>query len=464
MILTHALNVPRWNKKSKTLAVIATGILIGLIALKSWVLASGLFVAAIVSLLALRSTHLLWVFFLVEIFFMEHYVYPPASTVIFWGMAVIFIFLVFFRRFIQGKAVVWSDPIFWIALITWYIWGVVCMFMSPDLSVSSKELFRYGVFISFLLAYIQWFSQEANLRFVIRGLWIGLCFYAVILLFKTFLKGDWPDLILGVYWHSNAESAVFFAAFIPIFLSLMRHMRGRIIIKVFWLLAFFGLIVVLGSSAAMIATIIGSMVLFALVKPQSGWRLIIFGTTAVIGLVVIGLIFVQGFDDILIHQLSGRERIWPAALEAITSNPIFGVGPGLWTNWFGSHYLMADFIFNDLKGNTFLLDPATLGGKAHSLFLTKAVEMGIPSVIFLIMIFGLWFRKAISVYCAIPDGFPRDMIRGCLVSFIGLTFYCFFESGPILGTAREGEILYITMIMAVPFAIEGWYRQNEESI
>ena len=171
---------------------------------------------------------------------------------------------------------------------------------------------------------------------------------------------------------------------------------------------------------------------------------------------------VQGFNDMLIYQMSGRERIWLAAVNAIASNPVLGVGPGLWSEWFGTHYLTVDFIFDDMRGNIFTLNPLTLDGQAHNLFLTKGAEMGVLSIALLLAVFGLWYQRSLAIYHSLSNGWARDLVRGCLASFSGLFFFCIFENGPIIGTAREGEVIFITMIMAIPFAIEKRHAQLAE--
>jgi len=86
----------------------------------------------------------------------------------------------------------------------------------------------------------------------------------------------------------------------------------------------------------------------------------------------------QLLGDTLMMALSGRDVLWTAAVRATAEHPWFGVGPAGWTHWFSHQYVGADFILYDAFGNWYHQPPALLGGQAHSLWLTKSAEMGIP--------------------------------------------------------------------------------------
>ncbi|MCK5012758.1 MAG: O-antigen ligase family protein [Candidatus Omnitrophica bacterium] len=455
----NILNFPFRAIKNRSILIVLSGIVIGMLLLKSWVLGVGLLGLAVVVCLAMRSALVVWILLMFNMLFISNYTYPPVSTILFWGLTGIFILSVFWYRFYLGKDIVWGDSYFWMALISWYIWGIVTALLSPDLTLSIKEMLRYGIMIGILFAYIQWFADKMSLRLVLRGLWVSLCLYALLITAKNFFPGHRAGFLLGDHWHSQPESAGYFATFIPLFLSLIKRMRGRIWKTGLWILVFFGVIVASSSTAAVIASIVGVMALFAFALPKISGRIAIFGLMASIAIFILGSMYLKGFNEMLVYQMSGRERIWPAAVHATESHPLFGVGPGRWSQWFGTHYFATDFIFDDFQGNTFMLNPATLDGQAHNLFLTKSAEMGIPSLILLLAVFGFWFRKSFGVYCCLPDGWRRDLVRGCLATFVGLTFFCFFENGPIIGTAREGEIVFVTMILAMPFAVGSSYKK-----
>lgn len=457
-----ALKSPFRIGKSGVFPMILAGLVIGVVALKSLVLAVGILCAAIAVGLSLRSPLAAWLLLIINMLFTSNYYHPPYSTVAFWGLTVLLILSVAWQWLHSEGGIVLGDRFFWTAFIGWFLWGCVSAAFNPDWAISIREMGRYGIMLSLLFAYVQWFTDEGSVRVVLRCLWVCLCCYAVLMIVRTFLAGHGVSALLGSHWHSQPESASYYVAFIPLFLSLLKHLRGRTRASWFWLAVFCGVTVVSNSATAMLSAAVGILAFYALLKPKAAGRVTVFGLLALLGVFLLGSLYIHGFHDLLVYQMSGRERIWPAAVQAAATHPLLGVGPGRWSQWFGAHYFIADFIFDDFQGNTFTLDPSTLDGQAHNLFLTKAAEMGLPSLVLLMAVFVLWYRKAFDVYRSLPDGWPRDLVRGCLASFIGLTFFCVFENGPIIGTAREGEVLFVTMIMALPFAVEHWHKGAEE--
>jgi len=154
-----------------------------------------------------------------------------------------------------------------------------------------------------------------------------------------------------------------------------------------------------------------------------------------------------------LHNLSGRNLLWAAAVQATGENPVLGIGPGCWSIWLRSHYVAADFIMGDFRGNSFALSPALLGGEAHNLFFTKMAEMGIPSLAWIACMFLAWFFKARSAVQKLPKGWGRVLGMGSLAAVIGLFVRGFFENGPIIGKGRGSEVIVVWFIVALPFVL-----------
>ncbi|MCK5178293.1 MAG: hypothetical protein KAR32_02085, partial [Candidatus Omnitrophica bacterium] len=150
----NILNFPFRAIKNRSILIVLSGIVIGMLLLKSWVLGVGLLGLAVVVCLAMRSALVVWALLMFNMLFISNYTYPPVSTILFWGLTGIFILSVFWYRFYLGKDIVWGDSYFWMALISWYIWGIVTALLSPDLTLSIKEMLRYGIMIGILFAYI----------------------------------------------------------------------------------------------------------------------------------------------------------------------------------------------------------------------------------------------------------------------------------------------------------------------
>lgn len=434
--------------------ILIFGMMMGVVVLKSWAVAVALSMFVVTVGIAMRSVFVIWLFLIINMLFVSNYFGPPVSTFSFWGLLMIFNFSVWWDKRITGRAIVFGDRFFWVAMLSWYSWGIMATLFSPDFLLSMREIGRYGILFFTFFTFMQWLTNENSLRHALKALWILLMIYAVLTIPKLILEGSNTGLLLGNHWHTQVESGGYFVAFLPVFGSLLRYMRGHNWIKGLGILLLFSAVFLSHSATAVLAAGVGMLAVLALKLPPSGQRIMAWGFFASMGFLILGLLYTKGIHEWLIYQLSGRDRIWAAALHASTSHPLFGVGPGRWQAWFSTEYMSADFILDDLRGNIFYLDPATLSGQAHNLFLTKAAEMGIPSFIFLVCIFVSWFLKTLSVYRLPLDGWRHDLVRGCLSSFIGLTCFCLFENGPIIGEAREGEVLIITLILAIPLIVE----------
>ncbi len=426
------------------------GVFIAWISLKSWIFPVALLVGAAALGVALRSTFAIWLSLLLSMLFINNYLNSPLSSLIFWGLIGIFIFSVWWHQYIAEKPLVVGNLFFWTSILGWYAWGILAAVFSPDKLLSIKEMFRYGIGLGVLFTFIQWCRDEVLLLKVLRIVWVCLIIYSVLMIGKILFAEHPLGLLLGGKWHTPAESASYCAAFLPIFVSLLRRMRGNDWINWLGVLILFIAIVLSNSAAALLAAGVGVLVILGLKLPKIFRRIMILSSLVITGVLILGSMYIKNFNEAFIDQLSGRERIWPAAIRAIVSHPLLGVGPGRWSQWFSSEYSSADFIFDDKQGNIFYLDPSNLSGQAHNLFLTKAAEMGIPSFLLLLCVFGAWFLNALFVFRSLPNNWQRDLLRGCLASTIGLTFFCLFENGPIIGVSREGEILFVMMILAIP--------------
>lgn len=444
------LKIRSWTPFQIFGLILGLGIFMGLVFLKAWILPVALLIGVMAIGVAMRSTFLIWFGLLITILFVNNYSTAPLSSFFFWGFTGIFLFSVVWHQYISGKPVVTGSNFFWAAILGWYVWGALSAIFSPDRFLSIKEMARYGMGFALLFAFIQWLRDEALLLKIIRILWVCLIIYSVLMIAKILLAGHSLERFLGNKWHTLAESASFLAAFLPIFISLFRRMRGPVWMNGLGVLIIFMGVVFSDSDSALLAVVAAVVVLLGFRSSKVFGRVMILSTLLISGLFILGAMNIKGFTEMFTYELSGRERIWPAAVQATATHPLLGVGPGEWTQWFSTEYRSADFIFDDKKGNVFYLNPSILLGQAHNLFLTKAAEMGIPSFLLLLCVFVAWFLHALSVYRSLFDSWQRDLVRGCLASFVGLTLFCFFENGPIIGAAREGEIFFVMMVLAIP--------------
>jgi O-antigen ligase len=404
-----------------------------------------------------------WVTLLVIMLLVRNYCATPASTVMFWGLLVVFISGACMAGLGARGRIDFGDPFFFSCVTCWFAWGLVSAAMSPDRRASFVDMARYALLIACFCSYLQWPDTRGSLIRALRVLWIILVVYAVLLIPKITIDGGVVSRLLGTYWHSPAESGSYYAAFVPLYLGLVTYMRGSRLRAWLGIGLFVVACAITRSSSALFGMAAGVLALFILGIDDRRRPVCFWGALAAFVAFLCAMAFVRDFNGWLVYQLSGRERIWQAALQAVRSSPVFGVGPGRWQAWFGANYHAADFILDDLRGNIFFLSPATLGGQAHNLFLTKAAEMGLPSLAFLIGMLVSWWRASGRILGSLAKGFERDLVKSAMASFLGLSFFCLFENGPIIGVAREGEVLLVTFILAIPFAARSCLTGRSQS-
>ena len=163
-----------------------------------------------------------------------------------------------------------------------------------------------------------------------------------------------------------------------------------------------------------------------------------------------------------IYCLSGRPLLWEAALNAVRQHPWVGIGPGAWSTWLSSQYASADFMLFDRAGNTFFLDPLLTGGEAHNLFLTKAAEMGLPSLLVLMLWIMCWFHAAGTIMKRLAPGWLHALTLGSIASMAGMVCLGLLEHGPLIGKARGLEVLTVWFVASIPFVashLTGMRRQ-----
>lgn len=449
------------NRWPETLSLIAIILLGGLGILSPVYLATALISFVVISL-AIRSPQSIWVLVLINTLFISNYSALKLKSISFWILLVLFIisslsqhlnYKVFDRN---------DDHRFLIALMAWWIWGLTSAGFSPAPLSSLKEIIRYGFLPVMFVTYRLWILNEPRLITLLRLLWPTLIIYGLLLIVRTLVPHPLIPTLLGTSWHTLAESGSYYAIFTPIFLSLFSHMRGLPWLNALGIALYFAIPLASGSATAAVSTLTGVIVVIALRLPRTMKRMAIMVICPLVAVFIFIALTIKPLHETLVYELSGRNLVWGAAVRATLTHPITGIGPGQWSSWFQTQYHSVDMLLYDPDENIFLLDPSQLGGEAHNLFLTKAAEMGIPSALLLILLFGLWFQKTLTVLRSLPIGRPKDLVQGALASFIGLTVFCLFENGPIIGSARDGELFFVMLIIVIPFAVSSWKQHNPE--
>ena len=137
--------------------------------------------------------------------------------------------------------------------------------------------------------------------------------------------------------------------------------------------------------------------------------------------------------------LSGRGSIWTICLNIIEEHPFFGLGPGGFRTRFFFH---KPFLPNGLD---FTLDPPS----THNAFLNLAVELGIPAMLVALLIFLLFFHRALPLWKRLK-GQPDFAVQAiCCAMMVGGLVRALFEVDFILPHGFFYENLVLMTLLAI---------------
>ena len=404
------------------------------------------------TLVAMSRVTLWWGVLIVSINVVSNFVPVKVGTLLCVGSLVLFLASYWTTYAERARPAAWSDRTLWGLLALWFGWGLLSGVQALDRLEALKELARYGLSLAAFFTYLQWLRAEPEVRAVLR-IWrvLALVLAARLLLVTAF---DAFAPLLGSHPPNERDYAVLFTMLIPVELALLARRQGLPVwlglLEVAVLLA---AVIVSGVRAIALGTVTGVAVLAASKLPRPVRQaLVAAGLVAAIG-AAWSLVHQGGVPAWLTTWLSGRDRLWTAALAAIREQPIFGVGPGNWAAWFGPRFSQAQFIVPDGYGHLYSLNPGALGGEAHNLLLTKAAEMGPLSALCLVAAGWAWVRAALRAMRSLPAGWRRAVALGCMSAMAGVAAQSFVENGPLLGRGRGSEVALVWLVAALPLAL-----------
>ena len=190
------------------------------------------------------------------------------------------------------------------------------------------------------------------------------------------------------------------------------------------------------SRSALLATFVAGVVIL-------GWTALCRGELRRLfpvpnaALIVLGAVVVLGIGGVAVTQhdlvtrigerftgkgelgaLSGRKIMYQANLGMITSNPVLGVGPGNYFSFFRDY---RDTEFGNVENPS-----QKVNEFAHSEFMQQAIELGLPGLLFYLVLVGLPLAVAARRLWKGPPG-PDDVLLLCVSAavFAGLAANAF---------------------------------------
>lgn len=367
----------------------------------------------------------------------------------------------------------------------------------------SKELLRHPLTIAILI-HIVWIGITAatstmpvvSFKFLLSRLWFVLVIYFMMNHFfkdekliyrflKLYIAGLTIAIIYTLYAHWRngfSETAAHwvmwpffkdhtsYGAIIALIYPLVIYAAykskkmtlGRLVSVAIFVIFTIGLI--LSYTRAAWVSLVGAMVVWALIKLRIDFKVVLLG-----GLILTGFYF--GFEDQIMHELesnrqdssgniaehiqsitnissdaSNLERLnrWNSAVTMFQEKPILGFGPGTYMFTYGRYQKSSD--------KTIISTNYGDGGNAHSEYLGPLSEQGLPGALFILAIFIISLVTGIRLYYQLDHNPYLKGVVLCMV--LGLvTYYLHGVLNNYLDTDKASVPIWGMMSMMVAIQI-----------
>jgi len=220
--------------------------------------------------------------------------------------------------------------------------------------------------------------------------------------------------------------------------------------KVFYLLASqVGLACILFnySRSTIVALIIGAIALVIMVGARyRKWVSLVLLLTLAVGVVVspdfLNRFRNMGETEFSISYANSRFAIWEATLFMIEENPVFGIGPGNFSDKYIEHR-------TNRTGRNL--------SHAHNDFLNVAAVSGIPGAILFMLLWFLVLLYLYKGYMRCPEGFQKGLLLGSFLASVVFVVMAQFEAF----FADEEVRLLLMFFWGIGLAVLGNLKASE---
>jgi O-antigen ligase len=371
-------------------------------------------------------------------------IYLPTEPLLVFVLAIFFLKLLYEKKFNKETL---RHPVT-IAIFIYLGWLLITSFTSSFPVISLKFfLAKLWFIIPFYIIGIQFFRNSKNIYRFITAYSLALSIVVIysLLRLKTYgmVNENAAHWVMSPFYHDHTSYGAILAMFLPVVLSLTFNSK-----KTFYKLLFGGLTILffIGlifsyTRAAWISVIVIFFIYFAVILK------IKFRTILITSGIIIGLFF--GFKTQLLLKMeqnnatsnksfsthimsitnisnddSNLERInrWKSAIRMFKEKPIFGWGPGTYTENYAPFQISYE--------KTLISTNAGDMGNAHSEYLGPLSESGVLGMLSftLIVALALYYglkrnknlrdKKLKSLHLSIVLGFITYVIHGFLNNFL----------------------------------------------
>ena len=330
------------------------------------------------------------------------------------------------------------------------LWGVLTLLASQDVFVSLKKLSHVAIAFIVSYAFYNFFAWDwNNIRKVLKVVMV------IIVAVSLLTIGSALDsLVSGVpiykrislwFWNPNSLGIFLFTCTPVLITAGCYFIRNRgikaVIIGILFLALFFSF-----HRSSWVGAVTAIFLLLAMSRFKLPLWLAVVG-----GLFVSGLLFpVVGndvYDYVTGERYTGRRDIWQASFRTACDHPILGTGPGTSTG----------------NISEYMDNPFFKGEDTHSTYLKNAVEMGFPSVVIMLVFYGVFLNAAWRIERNLKSGYLKMVTRGAMATMFGLLFHGIFENGFVLTSfsAAEFTVMWPYIVIAMPFAAKKIEERRE---
>jgi putative inorganic carbon (HCO3(-)) transporter len=341
--------------------------------------------------------------------------------------------------------------------------------------ISAKFLLgRIWFLVGYYFILSQLFKSQKNMS---QFFWLYIGGFSLVITYTIVMHSangfdqESANWIMGPFFNDHTSYGAALAFLIPflIFKLFNNTILGTKKLLVFLLLSYFILALVLSYTRAAWVSVIGSFVIYFIMKFRIKWWVIVMGvvfsSVALIGLWnQINSVMESNKQDSssnlkehvssisnVTSDASNLERLnrWNSAYEMFKKRPIFGWGPGV--------YAFEYAPFQKSKDKTIISTNTGDGGNAHSEYLGPLAESGVMGTLSFLLIVLTISYTAVKVYK--KPTLSKEMRTMVMVAFLGLISY--FIHGILNNFLDTDKISALFWGMAAIIVIIDVYHSGE---
>lgn len=322
---------------------------------------------------------------------------------------------------------------------------IISIILSKDshLSVVYWLLTLVIPFIYFLML-LKSINSVKDIKFLSYSLVLCVFVYLFFSLYYRYQMGGLISITTQMVGYEKLKfvSTGFIASLIPLIIpfSIVKYYYSKTWEKfiLIFIVIFFIVYLILSNRRVVIIGTFAGLVVFLYFYRKSTIKKIFFIITGLVFLLLAFIYFPVILEFLGFHRAvytiqqfrlgesldiisSNRINIWKSSFAMIRDYPLFGIGPGMWSEYI-KNYDIQPYFFRDIYGKVFsyyAIDP-------HNLYLLMWLDFGFLGLVFYIILLYSVFKKGVEVLKTSSSRFIRHLALAAVVSltmWISMSFF-----------------------------------------